>query len=64
MIDKLNSKIQSGQVMVEYIIVTLFLAMVLLYPFDGRPLFALVIDALRHMHEGYMNGLSTYAYPF
>jgi Flp pilus assembly pilin Flp len=55
---------QSGQTMTEYILVCLLVAMVLLYPFEGRPLFMLVVDALRTMHSGYMAGISVYTYPF
>jgi hypothetical protein len=55
---------QKGQVMAEYVIVCLLVAMVLVYPFDGRPLYMLVVDALRSMHSGYMAGISVYAYPF
>lgn len=54
----------AGQVMAEYVIVCLLVAMVLIYPFDGRPLFMLVVEALRSMHSGYMAGVSVYAYPF
>lgn len=50
--------------MVEYIVVCLLVAMVLILPIDGKPLYVLVIDALRSMHQGYMRGLSIYATPF
>lgn len=50
--------------MAEYALVCLLVAMVLVYPFDGRPLYELVVDALRNMHSSYMAGISVYAYPF
>lgn len=50
--------------MVEYIVVCTLVAMVLIMPVDGRPVYGLVIDGLRAMHVGYMKGMSTYAYPF
>ncbi len=53
-----------GQTMTEYVIVCLMVAMVLIVPYNGRPLYMLVVDALRNMHQAYMNGLSVYAYPF
>ena len=59
-----SSTTQKGQVMAEYVIVCLLVAMVLVYPFDGRPLYMLVVEALRSMHSGYMAGISVYAYPF
>ncbi len=55
---------QHGQVMTEYVIVCLLVAMMLIMPFDGKRLYVWVIDALRIMHKGYMAGLSVYAYPF
>lgn len=55
---------QRGQAMVEYVVVCLMLAIALILPLDGKPMYAWVIDALRTMHKGYMSGLSIYAYPF
>lgn len=55
---------QRGQAMTEYIIVCLFVAMVLIVPFEGKRLYVWVVDALRAMHIGYMAGLTVYAYPF
>ena len=55
---------QHGQAMVEYVVVCLTLAIVLILPLEGKPMYAWVIDALRIMHKGYMSGLSIYAYPF
>lgn len=55
---------QHGQAMTEYIIVCVFMAMVLIIPFEGKQLYVLVVDALRLMHKGYSAGLSVYAYPF
>lgn len=60
----INSNHIKGQVMVEYIVVCTLVAMVLIMPVDGRPVYGLVIDGLRAMHVGYMKGMSTYAYPF
>ena len=54
---------QRGQAMAEYIIVCALMAMVLIVPFQGKLLYVWVIDALRLMHQGYMAGLSVYAYP-
>jgi Flp pilus assembly pilin Flp len=59
-----NIRRESGQTMTEYLLVCLLVALVLIYPVDGRPLFMLVVDALRTMHSGYMAGISVYAYPF
>ena len=53
-----------GQMMTEYIIVCLLIAIVLMLPYNGRPVYMLVVDAMRLMHQSYMNGLSVYAYPF
>lgn len=50
--------------MVEYVIVCLLVAMVLVLPFNGKPLYMWVIDALRMMHKGYMASLGVYSYPF
>lgn len=50
--------------MTEYVLVCVLLAMVLILPIDGKPLYVLVIDAMRSMHQGYMRGLSIYATPF
>ena len=55
---------QRGQAMAEYIVVCAMMAMVLIVPFQGKPLYVWVIEALRLMHKGYMAGLSVYAYPF
>lgn len=55
---------EDGQVMVEYIIVCLMVALVLYLPIDNKPLFEMVIEGIRHMHNGYLAGMSTYAYPF
>jgi hypothetical protein len=62
----LNKKLvpQNGQAMTEYVLVCVLLAMVLILPIDGKPLYVIVIDALRSMHQGYMRGLSIYATPF
>lgn len=59
-----KSRIEKGQVMIEYMIVCLMVSLVLFIPVDDRPLFELVIEGLRSMHKGYMAGMSTYAYPF
>lgn len=66
MVNKINNfgnKV-SGQAMVEYVVVCLLVAMVLFIPIDGKPLYQIVIDALRSMHTGYMRGMSIYATPF
>lgn len=55
---------QSGQVMAEYVLVCVLVAMVLILPIDGKPIYVIVIDAMRSMHQGYMRGLSIYATPF
>jgi hypothetical protein len=55
---------QIGQTMSEYVVVCLLVAMVLVFPFNGKPLWEWVVDALRVMHKGYMAGLSYYTYAF
>lgn len=54
----------AGQAMVEYVVVCTLVAMVLFIPIGGKPLYVIVIDALRMMHAGYMKGMSIYATPF
>jgi uncharacterized MnhB-related membrane protein len=60
----MNIKKQTGQAMTEYVVVCLILVAALFIPIGGKPLYVLVIDAIRSMHQGYMYGLSTYATPF
>ena len=55
---------QRGQAMTEYVVVCLLVAILFFVPFEGKPLYMWVIDALRTMHKGYMAGVSVYAYPF
>ncbi len=55
---------QNGQVMAEYVLVCVLVAMVLILPINGQPLYVIVIDAIRSMHQGYMRGLSIYSTPF
>lgn len=50
--------------MTEYVIVCLILVAALFIPIGGKPLYVLVVDAIRGMHQGYMYGLSIYATPF
>ncbi len=59
-----NNNSQKGQAMVEYVVVCLILVAALFIPISGKPLYVLVIDAIRSMHLGYMYGLSIYATPF
>lgn len=61
---KRTEKLLAGQAMVEYIVVCALVAIVLFIPIDGKPLYVIVIDALRTMHAGYMKGMSIYATPF
>lgn len=53
-----------GQVMTEYVVVCLLVAMVLIMPYDGKRLYVWVIDALRIMHKGFMAGIGVYSYAF
>jgi hypothetical protein len=54
---------QKGQMMIEYVVVSLILVAALFIPIDGEPLYVLVVDAFRSMHLGYMYALSIYATP-
>lgn len=60
----MSIKNQTGQAAAEYVVVCLILVAALFIPIGGKPLYVLVVDALRSMHLGYMYGLSSYATPF
>lgn len=56
-------RVHRGQAMLEYTVVTVMIAAVLIFPYDGKRTYEWVIYTLENLNLSFVNGLSLYAYP-